>query len=151
MSTRSRNGCAAVGLSSTSTSPALFAVGARAPRTMSAPAMPLATWSAVEPCRCEWYQKVPAGCSGGILYSYWKLTPGLIEISTLSPLPAGLTHRPCACRLVPLKQCGVLAGCCPEQLASCGRSFFSEMRTVSPGAASMVGDTYGAFGSTPVP
>ena len=50
------------------------------PRTMSAPAMPLETWSAVAPCRCVCYQKVPAGWSGGISYSCWKLTPGLIEI-----------------------------------------------------------------------
>ena len=54
-----------------------------------APAMPLDTCRAVEPCLCGWYQKVPAGWSDGTLYSYSKVTPGLIEISTLSLLPDG--------------------------------------------------------------
>ena len=134
-------------------SPVSLSVGGRAPRTMSAPAMPLDTCIAVDPCRCEWYQNVPAGWSGGSLYSYWKLTPGLMEMSTLSPLPAGFTHRPCVCRLVPLKQCGVFTSpwCEARQVSSFGRRLLSVMRMVSPGKISMVGDTYGTLGSTPAP
>ncbi len=38
-----------------------------------------------------------------------EVDTGLIDSRTLSPLPAGFTHRPCVWRLVPLKQCGLFA------------------------------------------
>lgn len=68
-------------------------------------------------------------------------------ISTLSLLPAGLIQSPCECRLVRLKQCGVLI--LPSGEGQFWFSGFSRLcnvsRTVSPGEMSMVGATNGTF------
>ena len=122
--------------------------------------MPLDTCSAVEPCLWGWYQKVPAGWSDGTLYSYSKVTPGLIEISTLSLLPAGETHRPCECRLVSLKQWGMFTPPSGVLHFSTGRRLPSLVsnrllarliRTAWPGRMVMVGARKGVAGSTADP
>ena len=142
---------------STSMSPGWsgLAPGLRSPSTISAPAMPLATCIAVEPCRCGWYQKVPAGWSAGMLYSYWKLPPGGRSSRTLSLLPVGETQSPWACMLVLLKQPGPSCPpACPPPVAqapaSPGSSLRNVMRTVSPGRTRMVGATIGKAPILPV-
>jgi len=84
----------------------------------------------------------------------------LIEISTLSLLPDGETHRPWACRLVSLKQWGMFTPPSGILHFSVGRrlpSFISNrllarlIRTVWPGRMVMVGARKGVCGSTDEP
>ena len=155
--TRSVNGCAGGRPQQGVEVAVRRGVGGRLPRTIRAPAIrsrPAARSSRAGGCDTRTCRR---GDPEGMLYSYWKLTPGLIEISTLSPLPVGLIHKPWVCRLVPLKQCGVLlslsecvqadrpAGDCAASDGSCRRDSLRSWATrMAPWDRSGCPDSCGA-------
>src|ERR1700748_394173 len=109
---------------------------------MRAPDSPLATWAAVDPWRCGWYQNVPDGWSKGMFTSYSNLVCGAMLSRTLSLLPLGETCSPWKCMLTVLKHSGPGTG----QSAGAGQvgsfassAFVSNIRTVSPGLVSITG------------
>src|ERR1700759_1536064 len=111
---------------------------------ISAPDWPLATWVAVDPWRCGWYQNVPDGWSNGMLTSYSNFVCGALLSSTLSLLPLGETCSPWKCMLIVLKHStpGGLFWTFGEggQVGSFASSpLVSRIRTVLPGFASITG------------
>jgi len=89
----------------------------------------------------------------GTLYMYSNSTPGCILSSTLSLFPVGEIQSPWVCKLVVLKQWGVLIVPLPFVTAAQsgwgGRLLLSPKRIVYPGLISTVGATKSGLSRLP--